>query len=31
MLNVHPLYVVDEHPYLIDVISAHDVMRYLHG
>jgi len=30
-LNVHQLYVVDEHPYLIGVISAHDVLRHLHG
>lgn len=30
-LNVHQLYVVDEHHYLIGVISAHDVLRHLHG
>jgi CBS-domain-containing membrane protein len=30
-LNVHQLYVVDEHAYLIGVISAHDVLRHLHG
>jgi CBS-domain-containing membrane protein len=30
-LNVHQLYVVDEHQYLIGVISAHDVLRHLHG
>jgi CBS-domain-containing membrane protein len=30
-LNVHQLYVVDAHPYLIGVISAHDVLRHLHG
>ncbi len=29
-LNVHQLYVVDEHQYLIGVISAHDVLRHLH-
>ena len=30
-LNVHQLYVVDEHQHLIGVISAHDVLRHLHG
>jgi CBS domain-containing protein len=30
-LNVHQLYVVDEHQYLIGVISAHDVLRHLHS
>jgi CBS-domain-containing membrane protein len=30
-LNVHQLYVVDAHSYLIGVISAHDVLRHLHG
>lgn len=29
-LNVHQLYVVDEHQALIGVISAHDVLRHLH-
>lgn len=29
-LNVHQLYVVDEHHALIGVISAHDVLRHLH-
>lgn len=29
-LNVHQLYVVDEHQALIGVISAHDVLRRLH-
>jgi len=30
-LSVHQLYVVDEHQHLIGVISAHDVLRHLHG
>jgi CBS-domain-containing membrane protein len=30
-LNVHQLYVVDEHQALIGVISAHDVLRQLHS
>jgi CBS-domain-containing membrane protein len=30
-LNVHQLYVVDEEHFLIGVISAHDVLRRLHG
>lgn len=30
-LNVHQLYVVDEHHSLIGVISAHDVLRRLHS
>jgi CBS domain-containing protein len=30
-LNVHQLYVVDEHHSLIGVISAHDVLRHLHS
>lgn len=30
-LNVHQLYVVDEHQALIGVISAHDVLRHLHS
>ena len=29
-LNVHQLYVVDEHHSLIGVISAHDILRELH-
>jgi CBS-domain-containing membrane protein len=28
-LNVHQLYVVDQHAHLIGVISAHDVLRHL--
>jgi CBS-domain-containing membrane protein len=30
-LNVHQLYVVDEHDALIGVISARDVLRHLHN
>ena len=30
-LNVHQLYVVDEHHSLIGVISAHDILRRLHS
>lgn len=30
-LNVHQLYVVDEHHSLLGVISAHDILRHLRG
>ena len=30
-LNVHQLYVVDDHQTLVGVISAHDVLRKLHA
>lgn len=30
-LNVHQVYVVDEHQALIGVISAQDILRHLHG
>jgi tRNA nucleotidyltransferase (CCA-adding enzyme) len=30
-LNVHQLYVVDEHQILVGVVTAHDVLRRLHA
>ena len=30
-LNVHQLYVVDDHQTLVGVVTAHDVLRKLHA